>query len=66
LFCCFMCCLHNYILWITTTNHVLFVAFFLEISIKMVSKHFWTQLENIHIGLCKCIWQIFTLTSCKC
>jgi hypothetical protein len=31
------------------------LPFFLEISIKMDSKHFWTQLENIHIGLCKCI-----------
>jgi hypothetical protein len=24
------------------------------------------MLQNIYMGLCKCIWQIFTLASCKC
>jgi hypothetical protein len=48
LFCCFMCCLHNYILWITTTNHVHFVAFKKKNSIKMDTKHVWIQLEKIN------------------
>ncbi len=36
-----------------------------KLQITLVYTFTYTS-ENIYIGPCKCIWQIFTLASCKC